>query len=103
MYRLRRLLYIGGSVLLLLVVFMLDVVRSTVEFDSGGILYLREFGVIGALLLLYAFISSASTERGRAATKGIGSLLVVVAATTILVGFIQILPGLGFSEGETVA
>src|SRR3990172_4057499 len=103
MYRLRRLLSIGVSVVLLIVVFMVDVVRSTVEFDGGGILYFRELAVIGALLSIYAFISSAGTEKGKAATKGIGSLLVVVTGTTVLVGLIQILPGLGFTEGEAVA
>jgi len=103
MYRLRRLLSIGVSVVLLIVVFMVDVVRSTVEFDGGGILYFRELAVIGALLSIYAFISSAGTEKGKAATKGIGSLLVVVTGTTVLVGLIQVLPGLGFTEGEAVA
>ncbi|HLA69498.1 MAG TPA: SpoIIE family protein phosphatase [Bacteroidota bacterium] len=99
MFRLKRLLYIGVPVLLLIIVFMIDVVRITVEFDVGGILYLRELAVIGALVLIYFFVSSGSRDRGKAATKDIGRLLVVVAGTTVLVGLVQVLPGLGFSEG----
>ena len=98
MYRLRRFIYIGVPVLLLIIVFMIDVVRSTVEFSAGGILYLRELAVLGSFVLIYFFISSRRKDRSKAAPKEIGRLLVVVAGTVVMIVFVQILPGLAFSE-----
>ena len=100
MNRLRRFLYIGAPVLLLIIVFMVDVVRSTVEFTAGGILYLRELAVLGSLVLLYLFISSGSRDRSKAATKQIGRLLVAVTGTTVAIIFMQILPALSFTDAS---
>jgi serine phosphatase RsbU (regulator of sigma subunit) len=98
MYRLRRFIYIGVPIFLLIIIFMIDVVRSTVDFSAGGILYLRELALLGSFVLIYLFISSGRKDRSKAAPKEIGRLLVVVAGTAVMVIFVQILPGLVFSE-----
>lgn len=103
MSRLGRLLYIGVPVVLFIAVFMVDVVRITVELENGGILFLREIAVVAAMVMLYFFIASGRQERGKGATKEIGRLLIVVGSTTVLVGLVQVFPTLGFSDTTSVS
>ncbi|MBI2619574.1 MAG: GAF domain-containing protein, partial [Ignavibacteriales bacterium] len=103
MFRLKRIAYVLVPIVLLSVVFVYDVIRTTVQLEDGGFSLMRELAVVTSLLLLYLLISEGWRTRSRGATKEIGRLLIVMAGTTALIGLIQVLPGMRFTEGEAMA
>ena len=83
---------------LLLAVFILDVIRITVEFDDGGLSFLREAAVIAVFVSLYFLLQGRTKRCPSGATKDIGRLLIIMIGAVLFVTFVQILPGLGFAE-----
>ncbi|HEX9005747.1 MAG TPA: GAF domain-containing SpoIIE family protein phosphatase [Bacteroidota bacterium] len=84
MIRLRRLLYIGGAFLLLLIKFTIDVISKNVALEIGGLSLLRDLMVVGAFLLLYLTLSSAIGRRETAPVRRLGILLIVTYAVLIV-------------------
>ncbi|MEX2191499.1 MAG: GAF domain-containing SpoIIE family protein phosphatase [Bacteroidota bacterium] len=98
MSRLKKALYIAVPLLLLLLVFVYDVVRITVELGSTGLPLLREGAVLASFFFVYLLIEDIGRKGIRAVIKQIGRLLIIVVSAVLLVGLVQILPGLGFTE-----
>lgn len=103
MSRLKRALYIVLPLVFLLLVFVYDVVRIKVELGSGGLALLREGAVLASLLFGYLLFDEVGRKGTRAVIKQIGRLLIVVISVVLLVGFVQILPGLEFTEAADAA
>lgn len=103
MSRLKKALYIVLPLALLLLVFVYDVVKITVELGSGGLALLREGAVIASFLFAYLLLEDMGRKGIRAVIKQIGRLLIVVVSVVLLVGFVQILPGLEFTEAAESA
>ncbi|MEX2115491.1 MAG: GAF domain-containing SpoIIE family protein phosphatase [Bacteroidota bacterium] len=98
MSRLKKALYFIIPTLLLLLVFIYDVVRITVELGGAGYAFVREGAVLASLFFGYLLLEDIARKGIRVVIKQIGRLLIIVVSAVLLVGLVQILPGLGFSE-----
>lgn len=103
MSKLKRVVYGIAPIVLLVVVFFYDVVRTTVNLEDRGFSLIREVAVIGSVLLAYLFIVEGRRARTRAAAREIGRLLIVMVSTIALVGLIQVIPGMRFTEGDVLS
>ncbi|HAL55376.1 MAG TPA: hypothetical protein DCP63_02570 [Bacteroidetes bacterium] len=75
MSRLKNIIVILGSLLLLLSVFVYDVAERAVTIDIGGAAYIREAAVLAAFLLLYLYVRGSRIGKAVAIPKNIGKLL----------------------------
>ncbi|MBI4419040.1 MAG: SpoIIE family protein phosphatase [Ignavibacteriales bacterium] len=103
MSRLKKAALLIASGTLLLLVFMYDVVRLTVELGDGGIALLREAMVVAAMFCIYAFMREQARKGIGAAIKEIGRLLMFLVSSVLVAAIVGVLPGLGFSEGTDQA
>ena len=81
---LRRLLYIGSAILIILLVFTVDVVRKTVDLDIGGIGLLRNILILGAIVLLYRFLDVIGPRRDPPPIKRLGFIMIATVLVTIV-------------------
>lgn len=88
--KLRRILLVSGAILLALTVFVLDLVRTSVELNVGGLLVLRDLLVVGALVLVYFFLEFSEKPRDETPVKKIGLILIATA----IVAFVGLVVGL---------
>lgn len=98
MSSLKKAALLVGSGVILLLVFMYDVVRLTVELGVGGLLLLRELMVIAVGLMAFLLMRETVRKGIGMAIKEIGRLLMFLALGLLLAGAISIVPGLGFTE-----
>jgi serine phosphatase RsbU (regulator of sigma subunit) len=84
----RRIIYVGGALLLLLIVFTIDVVRKNVALEVGGLSLIRDVMIIGIFALVYLFQESAAVKREQSPVKKLGLIMVSV--------LIMIVVGAGF-------
>jgi serine phosphatase RsbU (regulator of sigma subunit) len=84
----RRILTLGGAMFLGVLVLGLDVVRTSVAIDIGGLPIIRDVLLIGAFVLLYFFLELSDKTRIENAVRKLGLILVsavVVASVTTAV------------------
>jgi len=82
--KLRRVIYLGGAVLIILVVFTFDVIRKSVALEVGGLSTIRDVVILGAFVLVYLFLESRASSRSQTPIRTLGSVMV---ATLIMVVF----------------
>ncbi|MFN0157946.1 MAG: PP2C family protein-serine/threonine phosphatase [Bacteroidota bacterium] len=83
--KLRRFLYGGGAVFLLVIVFAIDLVRKNVELDIGGLSVTRDAMIIGAFALVYFLLETSLTRHQQTPIKKLG-VAMIASALMILVG-----------------
>lgn len=98
MFRLKRILFIIVPAGILLLVFVYDVVRRTVEFDGGGMMYFREAGIAVAFFSIFLFLDSQRAKRGSVAPKEMGKLLITALGAVAVIGVVQMVPSGSFTE-----
>jgi phosphoserine phosphatase RsbU/P len=85
--KLRRVLYLGGAFLLILVKFAIDVIGKNVELEIGGLSLFRDGITAGAFVLLYLLANSIMAQRDQNPMKKLGLLLVaMLCALLVTVG-----------------
>ncbi|RPH37675.1 hypothetical protein EHM92_02045, partial [bacterium] len=82
--RLRRVLYLGGAFLLLLVKFTIDVIGKNVELEIGGLSLFRDGMTAGAFVLLYLVANSFMAQRDQNPMKKLGLLLVAMLCALLI-------------------
>jgi phosphoserine phosphatase RsbU/P len=96
--KLRRLAYIGASLLLLLLVLTIDVIRKNVELEIGGLSFLRDVMVIGAIILASVVLTSAAVFRGDSPVKKLGLILIAAIAMLVVSVTMSLASGGGFDS-----
>lgn len=98
MSRLRKILYIVSAIVLFLVVYVVDVIQSTVNLENITVDIAREFVLLIAFMFLFFYLRSTRIEKRENRTKELGKLLV----TSVILIFLSIaasyLPILQFVE-----
>ncbi len=82
--RLRRILYLSGSALSFIIVFIIDVIRKNVELDVGGLNVLRDLLTIGAFVLIYLYLDSAKVHATLTPSKRLGLVMIYAVLTLFL-------------------
>src|SRR5512137_2030775 len=82
--RLRRVLYLGGAFLLILVKFTIDVIGKNVELEIGGLSLFRDGITAGAFVLLYLLANSVMAQRDQNPMKKLGLLLVSMLCAVLV-------------------
>ncbi len=94
--KLRRILFLGGALLLVLVKFTIDIIGKNVELQVGGLGILRECAILGAFVLLYFAVAPTLFPREQSPIRKLGLLLVSSGAVIVLVLLISALSVQGF-------
>src|SRR5512146_2795559 len=94
--KLRRVLYLGGAFLLILVKFTIDVIGKNVELEIVGLSLFRDGITIGAFVLLYLVANSFLTRREQNPMKRLGLLLVAMICAALLTVAISTMSVEGF-------
>jgi sigma-B regulation protein RsbU (phosphoserine phosphatase) len=84
--KLRRILYIGTGLLLILVTFTIDVIRRNVELEIGGLSFIRDLLVLGVLLLVYLTLEQGQLYRGQNPIRKLGLAMVSVIVLVVVGG-----------------
>ncbi|MEK7672054.1 MAG: hypothetical protein AAB344_07530, partial [Bacteroidota bacterium] len=74
--KLRRIIYLGASALLFLIVFVIDVIRKNVELYVGGLNLTRDILVIGAFALIYIYLDAKKVHLGLTPIKRLGLVMI---------------------------
>ncbi len=82
--KVRRIFYLGGAFLLILLKFALDVIAKNVEFGGIGAVVFREVLVAGSFFLFYALLAPVVGRRDQSPVRKIGLVLIL---TTVIVLF----------------
>ncbi|GJQ21867.1 MAG: hypothetical protein HBSIN02_22220 [Bacteroidia bacterium] len=99
MSRIKKAATLIVSGVLLLLVFMYDVVRLTVELGDTGFLFLRELAVVAVMVGAFLLMRDYARKGIGAAIKETGRLLIVMVASLVVAAGTGMLAGIGFSEG----
>jgi serine phosphatase RsbU (regulator of sigma subunit) len=89
--KIKKALFLGGASLLLLLVFVIDIVRRSLDSDLGWLQIVREVFVAVAFLLFY-FVLESMWRREQSPAKKLGFALVlslVVGVMTLLLSFVD--------------
>jgi serine phosphatase RsbU (regulator of sigma subunit) len=98
--RVRRIIYLGGAFLLVLLKFAMDVVGKTVGFGGLGTSIVRELMVAGAFVLLYLLFLPTLGRRETTPVRRIGLVLIL---TTIVGLFVVVVSVLSLAAFDTKA
>jgi phosphoserine phosphatase RsbU/P len=82
--RLRRVLYIGGAVFLVLVKTTIDVIGKNVELEIGGLSLFRDGVTTGIFILLFLLANSIIRRREQNPMKKLGILLVAMLCALLV-------------------
>jgi sigma-B regulation protein RsbU (phosphoserine phosphatase) len=82
--KIRKVIFGGGAILLVLLVFTLDVVRKSVAIDVSGPLFLRDLLLLGAFALLYYFFDLFRLGRSQTPIKTLGFVFIATLMMTII-------------------
>lgn len=82
--KLRRFLYLGGSLLALFAVFVIDIIRKNVELSLAGMGTTREVFVIGGFVLLYIFFEEKKLHHALTPIKRVGLVMIYATAAVLL-------------------
>ena len=96
--RLRRIIYTGGALLLLLVVFTIDVVRKNVELEIGGFSLMRDLMIIGVFVLVYLLQESWWAKREQSPVKKLGLIMISMLIMVVLGAIFISVGGDGFES-----
>jgi len=80
----KRILTLGGSVFIGASVFVLDVIRSSVEIELEGLVLGRNLMVMAAFFLLYLFMELSDRTRIEQSVKKLGLILVAAVVITLV-------------------
>ena len=89
--KLRKALLLGSTTALLFAVFVIDIIRKSLDADIAWLSVVRELGVVAAFLLFYLFLESL-WRRDQSPASKIGFALVlslVVGAASLLISFMS--------------
>lgn len=98
MSRFRKFAYLAVTILIVLAVFTVDVIRSTVDLENVTLEFLREGSIVLVFVLLYLVFRYARSQRKETPPREIGKLL---AAALVLIAFAiggSFLPSIQFIE-----
>lgn len=96
--KLRRIIYLGASLLLVLLVLTIDVIRKNVELEVGGLGFLRDVMVIGAIILASVVLTSVAVYRDEGPVKKLGLILIATIAMLIVSISMSLTNGGGFES-----
>lgn len=82
--KLRRVLYLLGSLLAFLLVFIIDVIRKNVELNIAGLGVVRELLIIGAFVLLYIYLEAKKVHHTLTPIKRVGLAMIYSIFATLL-------------------
>jgi len=94
--RLRRLIFLGGAFLIILLKFAVDVIARNVNFDWGSLAIIREIGLAGAFTLLYYALFSGRGKPEQQPVRKLGFLLIVAALVLLFTVAVLSLDLLGY-------
>jgi sigma-B regulation protein RsbU (phosphoserine phosphatase) len=98
--KLRRFLYVAGSVILILVVFLIDLARKNVELDVAGLGLLRNLMVIGAVVLATRFLMHNGLMRVENPTRKLGLILIGTVIVALFALVLNLVGSAGFEAKE---
>jgi phosphoserine phosphatase RsbU/P len=98
--KLRRLFFLIGAFLLVLVKFAIDVIGKNVILELGGLHALRELITAGAFVLLYLVIEALFPPRDVHPVRRLGLLLILAVGVVIATIVLTQLPSDGFDTKE---
>lgn len=81
--KLRRILYLLGSLLAFLLVFIIDVIRKNVELNITGLGVVRELLIIGAFVLLYIYLEAKKVHHSLTPIKRVGLAMIYSVFATL--------------------
>jgi sigma-B regulation protein RsbU (phosphoserine phosphatase) len=81
--RWRRLIFLGGAFLIILLKFAVDVIAKNVDFDWGTLTLVREFALAGAFILAYYVLFPDQGKPEQNPVRKLGFLLVVTAVVLV--------------------
>ncbi len=81
--KLRSILYLLGSFLAFLLVFIIDVIRKNVELNIAGLGTVRELLIIGAFVFLYIFLEARKIHHALTPIKRIGLVMIYSVLITL--------------------
>src|SRR5262245_60579896 len=103
--KVRRILTLGGAMLIGVLVFVLDLIRTSVAFEMGALPYVRDVLVIIAFVLLYVFVEISDKPRNENPIRRLGGVLlmgVVLGVVTSLLTFVEGEGGFETKGGELI-
>jgi serine phosphatase RsbU (regulator of sigma subunit) len=86
MFRIKRILLLLVSAILLLLVFLYDVIRTVVEFDVVSLSFIRDLSIIVSFALISLFIENRRKELSHNAPKDVGRVFFTVVFSLLVVG-----------------
>ncbi len=97
----RRVLFILGAFVLLLLKFSVDIFRKNVELQMGGLLVLREAAALGAFVLIFLALRPLFTVRPTIRpVRWLAIQLITLAGFLIAILLLGLLPGNGFDAKD---
>jgi serine phosphatase RsbU (regulator of sigma subunit) len=97
----RRVLFVVGAFVLLLLKFSADIFRKNVELQMGGLLALRELAAVGAFVLIYLALRPLFPERASVRpVRWLGIQLISVGVFLVVMLILGFLPGDGFDAKD---
>jgi sigma-B regulation protein RsbU (phosphoserine phosphatase) len=98
--KLRRILYVVGASALVGVVFIIDVIRRSIELDAGGWGILRDLMILGAMVLAYLIIVSVDRSGDQNPLRRLGIMMIAVIVALLLIGGIVSMTQLEFDTKD---
>ncbi len=96
--KLRRVIYAGGVLLLLVIVFAIDLIRKNVELDIGGLSISRDLMIIGAFVLVYLLFETTLARRQQTPIKKLGMAMIATTLMLVIGGGLGITLNNGFDS-----
>ena len=81
--KIRRVLFLGGAVIILLLVLAMDIIRKSVAFEFGGLDVLRDVLVFLPFLLLFLLLEATVPSKNQTPMKSLGFLIVVTIVMVV--------------------
>jgi phosphoserine phosphatase RsbU/P len=92
----RRVLFISGAFVLLLLKFAVDVFRKNVELEMGGFMAARELAAAGAFVLVFLSLRPLFADHITRPVRWLGIQLITLVGLLIVLLLLGFLPGNGF-------
>jgi serine phosphatase RsbU (regulator of sigma subunit) len=82
--KLRRILYLGVSALLFLLVFVIDVMRKNVDLNISSLNLIRDIFIIGGFVLIYVYLEARKVHLGLTPIKRLGLVMIYSVIVGVL-------------------
>ncbi len=96
--KLKKPLYLFGTLLCFLIVFALDTIRRSVSLEFSGVVFIRHGLVIAEFLLLYLFIHEVKDRSDKNPMRKLGFILLLMLVMFVAIGVFSPSPFAGYES-----